>query len=129
MSLSPSTVAARRGQPLAEILVPRTRVARSAVGPRARAARGAVEPRAKATWKPVELSVTQRHDLIDVWTVIFTEPGSSSSLSATTQVDRASVVKYETAEASFRQCPDSAALEPGNTSRNLTTGLQSGGKA
>jgi hypothetical protein len=35
------------------------------------------------------------------WTVTFTEPGSSSSLSATTQVDRASVVKYETAEASF----------------------------
>jgi hypothetical protein len=35
------------------------------------------------------------------WTVTFTEPGSSSSLSATTQVDQALVVKYETAEASF----------------------------
>jgi hypothetical protein len=48
-NLSASTVAARQGQPLAEIL----------------------RPRATATWKPVELSVTQRYDLIDVWTTMF----------------------------------------------------------
>ena len=30
-------------------------------------------PHATATWKPVELSVTQRHDLIDVWTTMFTD--------------------------------------------------------
>ena len=30
-------------------------------------------PRATATWKPVELSVTQRHDLIEVWTTMFTD--------------------------------------------------------
>ena len=49
--LPASTVAARQGQPLTEIL----------------------RPRATATWKPVELSVTQRHDLIDVWTAMFTD--------------------------------------------------------
>jgi Peptidase family S41 len=50
-NLSASTVAARQGQPLTEIL----------------------RPRATATWKPVELSVTQRYDLIDVWTTMFTD--------------------------------------------------------
>jgi hypothetical protein len=49
--LPASTVAARRGQPLTEIL----------------------RPHATATWKPVVLSVTQRHDLIDVWTTMFTD--------------------------------------------------------
>ncbi|MEU4323354.1 S41 family peptidase [Nocardia fluminea] len=48
-SLSATTMAARRGQPLAHI----------------------VQPRVMDTWKPVELSVTQRHDLIDVWTAMF----------------------------------------------------------
>ena len=51
-TLSAAAVAARRGQPLDR-------------GPR--------RPRATATWKPVELSVTQRHDLIDVWTTMFTD--------------------------------------------------------
>jgi hypothetical protein len=51
MKLSASTLAARQGQPLAYI----------------------VQPRPAATWKPVELSVTQRHDLIDVWTTMFTD--------------------------------------------------------
>ena len=50
-SLSATTLAARQGQPLAHI----------------------VQPRATATWKPVELSATQRHDLIDVWTAMFTD--------------------------------------------------------
>jgi Peptidase family S41 len=50
-TLSAAAVAARRGHPLTEIL----------------------PPRAKATWKPVELSVTQRHDLIEVWTAMFTD--------------------------------------------------------
>lgn len=50
-TLSASTIAARQGQPLAEIL----------------------QPRATATWKPVELSVTQRYDLIDVWNTMFTD--------------------------------------------------------
>jgi hypothetical protein len=50
-ALSASTVAARRGQPLSDVL----------------------PPRAAAAWKPVELSVTQRHDLIDVWTAMFTD--------------------------------------------------------
>jgi len=50
-TLSDSAVAARRGRPLSDVL----------------------PPRATATWKPVELSVTQRHDLIDVWTTMFTD--------------------------------------------------------
>jgi len=50
-SLSATTMAAQRGQPLAYIM----------------------QPRAAGTWKPVELSVTQRHDLIDVWTAMFTD--------------------------------------------------------
>lgn len=50
-NLSAKTMAARRGQPLACI----------------------TQPRASGTWKPVELSVTERHDLIDVWTVMFTD--------------------------------------------------------
>jgi len=50
-TLSAAAVTARRGQPLTEV----------------------VPPRAKATWKPVELSVTQRHDLIEVWTAMFTD--------------------------------------------------------
>jgi hypothetical protein len=50
-TLSASAAAARRGQPLSHVLPPRT----------------------TATWKPVELSVTQRHDLIEVWTTMFTD--------------------------------------------------------
>lgn len=49
--LSAAARAAQRGQPLTRI----------------------VQPRAAATWKPVELSVPQRHDLIDVWTAMFTD--------------------------------------------------------
>ena len=50
-TLSASAVAARLGRPLSDVLPPRT----------------------TATWKPVELSVTQRHDLIEVWTTMFTD--------------------------------------------------------
>lgn len=50
-TLSLSAEAARRGRPLSDVL----------------------PPRAAATWKPVELSVTQRHDLIEVWTTMFTD--------------------------------------------------------
>jgi hypothetical protein len=50
-TLSAAAADARRGQPLPEI-VPR---------------------HATATWKPVELSVTQRHNLIDVWTAMFSD--------------------------------------------------------
>ena len=46
-----ATVAARRGQRLVDV----------------------VPPRAAATWKPVQLTVTQRHDLIDVWTTMFND--------------------------------------------------------
>ena len=46
-----TAVSARRGRPLTEVL----------------------QPRPAATWKPVELSVTQRHDLIEVWTAMFTD--------------------------------------------------------
>jgi len=50
-ALAATTVAARRGQPLADV----------------------VDPLPAATWKPVELTVTQRHDLLDVWTTMFTD--------------------------------------------------------
>lgn len=50
-ALSVSAVAARRGRPLAFL----------------------VQPRPTAAWTPVELSVTQRHDMIDVWTSMFTD--------------------------------------------------------
>lgn len=32
-----------------------------------------VTPSVDSTWQPVELSVTQRHDLIDLWTTLFTD--------------------------------------------------------
>jgi Peptidase family S41 len=50
-ALSAEAVAARRGEPLTEVL----------------------PPHATGTWKPVELSVTQRHDLIEIWTTMFTD--------------------------------------------------------
>src|SRR5687767_11739357 len=49
--LSDATVEARRGQPLTDIL----------------------PPRAKASWKPVELSMRQRYDLVEIWTTMFTD--------------------------------------------------------
>jgi hypothetical protein len=49
--LSEAAVAARRGEPLADVVSTRGRAAR----------------------KAVELSVTQQHDLIDVWTTMFTD--------------------------------------------------------
>ena len=49
-------------------------VRRSGRGPaRPAADRGRCRHTRAATWKPVELSVTQRHDLIDVWTTMFTD--------------------------------------------------------
>lgn len=48
-ALSPDAINAREGVPLNEI----------------------VAPDAHATWEPVTLSVTQRHDLIDVWLTMF----------------------------------------------------------
>ncbi|MFM2077210.1 MAG: hypothetical protein RJA49_1100, partial [Actinomycetota bacterium] len=50
-ALSAATVTARRGQPLAEV----------------------VQSRPMTTWEPVRLSVTQQHDLIDLWTAMFTD--------------------------------------------------------
>ncbi len=51
MTVLATTQAARRGQPLAEV----------------------VGPMSAASWRPVALTVTQRHDLIDVWTIMFTD--------------------------------------------------------
>lgn len=50
--LSAQALTARRGVPLADVLTPATAV---------------------ATWQPTNLSVTQRHDLIDVWITMFTD--------------------------------------------------------
>lgn len=50
-ALSAHAVNARRGVPLGDILTAAT----------------------DATWEPVTLSVTQRHDLIDVWVTMFTD--------------------------------------------------------
>jgi Peptidase family S41 len=50
-TLSAGAVAARQGQPLTEVL----------------------PPQETASWRPVELSVTQRHDLIEIWTTMFTD--------------------------------------------------------
>ncbi len=50
-ALTESTIDARRGEPLSTML----------------------RSTESATWTPVELSVTQRHDLIDVWTTMFTD--------------------------------------------------------
>ena len=49
-ALSAAAVTARQGVALAEVLAP---------------------PTVNATWEPVTLSVTQRHDLLDVWTTMF----------------------------------------------------------
>ena len=49
--LSADTIAARRGLPLADV----------------------VAPSEDAMWQPVELTVSQRHDLIDLWTAMFTD--------------------------------------------------------
>lgn len=49
--LSPQAINARQGVPLDEILTPTV----------------------NATWEPVTLSVTQRHDLIDVWVTMFSD--------------------------------------------------------
>ena len=49
--LSVAARTARQGRPLAEVLT----------------------PAAAATWQPVSLSVTQRHDLIDLWTTLLTD--------------------------------------------------------
>lgn len=51
-TLSTQAVTARRGVPLADVLTP---------------------PTQRATWQPTDLSVTQRHDLIDVWITMFTD--------------------------------------------------------
>lgn len=50
-ALSADAIDARQGVPLTDI----------------------VAPTADATWEPVTLSVTQRHDLIDVWLTMFTD--------------------------------------------------------
>lgn len=54
--LSVAAISARRGQPLADVV------------------RGSAEHRdAAASWRPIELSMTQRHDLLDVWEAMFTD--------------------------------------------------------
>jgi hypothetical protein len=51
-ALSNQAISARRGVALADVLTPAT---------------------PDASWDPVSLSVTQRHDLIDVWTTMFSD--------------------------------------------------------
>lgn len=51
-TLSDRAVNARRGVALTDVLTP---------------------PTVEATWRPVTLNVTQRHDLLDVWTAMFTD--------------------------------------------------------
>lgn len=51
-TMSAQAITARRGVALAEVLTPAT---------------------VQATWQPTSLSVTQRHDLIDVWIAMFSD--------------------------------------------------------
>ena len=75
--LRPATVDARRGRPLDEFLYPpgpdqppgRSRAAASA----ARLRHADEEVAAEPEWKPVNLTVAERYDLIDVWKAIFTD--------------------------------------------------------
>lgn len=48
-ALSADTIDARRGRPLSDV----------------------VRPRTEQAWQPVELSVAQRHDLVDIWLTMF----------------------------------------------------------
>ena len=73
--LRATTVDARRGRPLDEFVSSPARspsrgmrAAAAATG-RLRPQEAVVEPE----WKPVDLSVTQRHDLIEMWTTMFTD--------------------------------------------------------
>ena len=63
--LRPTTVDARRGRPLAEFVS-----SPAPTPPRGmRAAAAVVEPE----WKPINLTVAERYDLIDVWTTVFSD--------------------------------------------------------
>ena len=74
--LRPATIDARRGRSLDEFVSPptpgtparRTRAA-AAVTRRLRPQEEVVEPE----WKPVNLTVAERYNLIDVWTTVFTD--------------------------------------------------------
>lgn len=73
--LRPTTVDARRGRPLDEFVgspaPPPSRGMRAAT-----AATGLLRPQeavVEPQWNPVDLTITERYDLVDVWTTVFTD--------------------------------------------------------